>query len=144
MTEFSIHHGVPQTQPYLCRLLRKAYASRAEVAVLGQERELDNLSRQLWCVGELDFIAHASLHASQIERKYARIHFIDDLSKVTHQQLVINLLSQVPSGFERFDRVIEVVGQAEEERASARSRLRYYKERGYAIQYHPYAAKSTE
>ena len=47
----------------------------------------------------------------------------------------------MPAGFERFERLIELVGTGEADRAHARTRWRHYAERGYQIKRHDVAAK---
>ena len=46
----------------------------------------------------------------------------------------------VPQGFERFERLIEVVTGDEGDRLQARSRWKHYADRGYAITRHDLAA----
>ncbi|MBL8421091.1 MAG: DNA polymerase III subunit chi, partial [Dechloromonas sp.] len=41
----------------------------------------------------------------------------------------------VPPGFSRFHSLIEVVGQEEADRSSARDRVKFYKDRGYEVRY---------
>ena len=50
--------------------------------------------------------------------------------------------SQVPAGFERFERLIELVGNVDDDRAQARQRWRHYADRGYAITHHDLAQRS--
>ena len=50
--------------------------------------------------------------------------------------MLVNLDNLVPPGFERFDRVIELVGTGEDERLAARARWKHYASRGYAIVRH--------
>jgi DNA polymerase-3 subunit chi len=47
----------------------------------------------------------------------------------------MNLSQIVPPGFSRFQSLIEVVGQADDERAAARDRVKFYKDRGYEVRY---------
>ena len=60
---------------------------------------------------------------------------------VTGPVVLVNLGDGVPEGFERFERMVEVVGGGEEDRASARDRWKHYASRGYAITRHDLAAK---
>ncbi len=52
----------------------------------------------------------------------------------------VNLASEPPSYFSRFERLIEVVTGDEDDRASGRARWRFYRDRGYPIQTHDLAA----
>jgi len=46
-------------------------------------------------------------------------------------------------GFERFERLIDVVGQEPAEREAGRERWRHYQSRGYTITRHDLGARST-
>jgi DNA polymerase-3 subunit chi len=59
-----------------------------------------------------------------------------------HHQVLVNLGSTVAPGFERFERVIEVVGLDDADRNQARSRWRHYADRGYAMTRHDLAPKA--
>jgi DNA polymerase-3 subunit chi len=50
-----------------------------------------------------------------------------------HQEVLVNLGGAVPDGFERFERLIEVVTQDDDDRVQARGRWKHYADRGYAI-----------
>jgi DNA polymerase-3 subunit chi len=47
--------------------------------------------------------------------------------------VLLNLGSSVPEGFERFERLIDVVTVQEEDRQEGRLRWKHYADRGYAI-----------
>lgn len=53
-----------------------------------------------------------------------------------HDDVLINLTSDHPPFFSRFKGLIEVVGREEEDRSSARTRFRFYRDRGYEIKSH--------
>jgi DNA polymerase-3 subunit chi len=53
--------------------------------------------------------------------------------------VLLNLSASCPPHFERFERLLEVVGADEAERAAGRERYRFYKSRGYAIANHDLA-----
>jgi DNA polymerase-3 subunit chi len=54
----------------------------------------------------------------------------------------VNLGQQVPAGFERFERFIELVTLADEDRVAARSRWKHYADRGYAMKRHDLAQEA--
>ena len=62
--------------------------------------------------------------------------------RAPHQQVLVNLGRSVPDGFERFERLIEVVTVDEGDRLQARQRWKHYAERGYAITRHDRAAEA--
>ena len=59
------------------------------------------------------------------------------------RQVLVNLGPVVPRGFERFERLIDVVTGDDADRQHARSRWRHYAERGYAITRHDMAGGAT-
>lgn len=60
-----------------------------------------------------------------------------------HDDILINLTPVHPSFFSRFRRLIELVGVDETDRMEARSRYRFYRDRGYEIGSHD-AAEARE
>ena len=56
-----------------------------------------------------------------------------------HDDVLINLRADYPPFFSRFKGRIEIVGVDEVDRAEARGRFRYYRDRGYDIRSHDIA-----
>ena len=54
--------------------------------------------------------------------------------------ILLNLGDECPPSFERFERLLEIVSRAGEDRKGARKRYRFYRERGYPISDHDLAA----
>jgi DNA polymerase III subunit chi len=52
---------------------------------------------------------------------------------IAHYDLLINLDEQWPPFFARFERLVEIVGTDEDNKALARQRYKFYKERGYPL-----------
>lgn len=137
MTTVAFHFNAPGKLAYACRLLRKAVASGSTVAVLGDEPMLAKLDEQLWSFSALDFVPHGratSLSAQQ--REHTPIWLCTSSEEGQSRQVLVNLTHIVPSGFEGFERVIEVVSQDETDKQSARLRWKHYTERGIEIVRH--------
>lgn len=58
-----------------------------------------------------------------------------------HDDILINLTPEHPPFFSRFQELIEVVGREEDDRSTARTRFRFYRERGYEINSHDVAGQ---
>lgn len=171
MTEISFHFNAPDKLAYTCRLLRKAVNGGNQVAVTAAPETLAKLDTLLWTISPLDFIAHCFADADQalvsaspvllgMPTAKSPVHDVsfalkspqaDALSESTSNGtrnaasgpvVLVNLGDAVPEGFERFERMIEIVGGSEEDRANARDRWKHYAHRGYAITRHNLAAKS--
>lgn len=139
MTEVAFHFNMPDKLPYLCRLLRKAAAQGAQVAVTGPQPVLDELDAALWSFSETDFVPHCRADSDAVVRAASPIVLGVEPTQSAHHEVLLNLGAQVPAGFERFERVIEIVGADDQERAQSRARWKYYQQRGYALVRHDFA-----
>ena len=143
MTEVSFHFNVPDALGYTCRLLRKASRQGARVTVTGAGATLAGLDRALWSFDPIEFVPH--LLVKRGEATAPRLHatpvcLTEDLSGALHHDVLVNLGSDTPPGFESYARLIEIVTTDETEKAAARQRWKHYAARGYAIERHEVAA----
>ena len=136
MTQIAFHFNMPAKLPYAVRLLRKAALSGAKVTVVGSPADLAYLDEQLWATSPTDLIAHVGPQADPYLRDLSPILLTPQVSEQGPHQVLVNVGPSVAPGFERFDRVIEMVSQADEDRSARRERWRHYTEQGYAIQRH--------
>lgn len=143
MTEIAFHFNMPDKTLYLCRMLRKAAAQGAQVAVTGPPEALQDLDAALWSFSQTDFIPHCNADSDAVVRAASTIVLGGEPALCAHHEVLLNLDAQVPSGFERFTRVIEVVGPSGQELADARMRWKYYKQRGYALIRHDRGGKEA-
>ncbi|MBP7452298.1 MAG: DNA polymerase III subunit chi [Ottowia sp.] len=141
MTEVAFHFNVPDRLVYTCRLLRKAYAAGGRTAVVGTDEQLQALDQALWTFSALDFIPHCLASAAPDIVSRTPVVLAPNAQAVADAQVLVHLGTEVPAGFERFERLIELVGTGEADRAHARTRWRHYAERGYQIKRHDVAAK---
>lgn len=144
MTEVAFHFNVPDKVGYACRLLRKACAAGSRVVVTGEGGLLRTLDTQLWTFSPVEFVAHCHAGAAEPEVLAASPVVLADSPRGTpHHEVLVNLGERVPEGFERFERLIEVVTQEDDDRAQARSRWKHYADRGYAITRHDLAGREA-
>lgn len=142
MTEVAFHFNVPDKLGYACRLLRKAAGSGAKVVVTGEADLLRALDTELWTFSALEFLPHCHAASADPQVLAASPIVLADAPRATpHQEVLVNLGTRIPDGFERFERLIEVVTQDDEDRQQARMRWKHYADRGYAIKRHDLAAK---
>jgi len=134
----AFHFNVPDRREYTCRLLRKAWRQGARVAVTGTSHALDDLDRFLWTFDTLEFVPHwrAASQDRLPERLRNRtpIVLLDQPGPEAGHGVLVNLGQDVPEPAARFDRVIEIVGLGDEERAHARLRWRHYSQLGVPIE----------
>jgi DNA polymerase-3 subunit chi len=144
MTEIAFHFNMPDKTDYLCRLLRKATAQGARVAVAGPPAVLRDLDKALWSFSAVDFVPHCHADSPAAMREASPVTLGVAMDDLPHHEVLLNLDSDVPAGFERFARVIEIVGANDQERAQSRTRWKYYQQRGYPIVRHDMASKETD
>lgn len=140
MTEIDFHFNTPDKVNYACRLLRKAVGARgARVVVVAPAATIDAIDLALWQLSAVDFVAHCRASAEPAVLSRSPVVLMDgDAGALPHQQVLLNLASEIPAGFERFERLIDIVTDDEEDRQSARVRWRHYADRGYAITRHQF------
>jgi DNA polymerase-3 subunit chi len=137
VTEVAFHFGAADRLAYTCRLVRKATATGARLQVRAQTDTRVALDTALWNMGPTDFISHCDARAPESVRSRSAVLLIDsDAPLQSDFPILVNLAEDVPSGFEQFQRVIEIVSTDEQDRNMARIRWRLYTERGYTITRH--------
>ena len=144
MTEVAFHFNVTDKLAYACRLLRKATAAGSKVVVTGESQQLRTLDTELWTFSALEFIPHCHAASADAQVLSASPVVLADTPRGTpHQEVLVNLGEAVPDGFERFERLIEVVSQDDGDRQRARTRWKHYADRGYAIKRHDLAQRES-
>ena len=136
MTEVAFHFNATDKLDYVCRLLRKAVAKGVRVAVTGELSVLQQFDRDLWTFSAVDFVPHCLVSGAPAVAATSPVVLCALPQESPHHEVLLNLGAGVPSGFERFDRVIEVVGTDDPDRSQSRMRWKYYVDRGYAITRH--------
>ncbi|MBK7461284.1 MAG: DNA polymerase III subunit chi [Betaproteobacteria bacterium] len=134
MTQVFFYHGAADKIAAACALLSGAYAKKKPMLVFAPEKEVANsVDRMLWTQPALSFVPHC--RADSPLAAETPILITDSLEALPQDERLMNLSQIVPPGFSRFQSLIEVVGQADDERAAARDRVKFYKDRGYEVRY---------
>ena len=134
MTQVFFYHGAADKIAAACALLSGAYAKKKPMLVFATEKEIANsVDRMLWTQPALSFVPHC--RADSPLAAETPILITDSLETLPQDERLMNLSQIVPPGFSRFQSLIEVVGQADDERAAARDRVKFYKDRGYEVRY---------
>ena len=123
-----------------CRLVEKAFRLGHHIYVHTDDAEqatrLDDL---LWTYTNTSFVPHCCSEADSSTANYSTVvigqqHYLD-----ARHDVLINLASEIPEFFTRFERVAEIVGGREDDREASRERFRFYRDRGYALETHQLA-----
>lgn len=134
MTGIEFRFNAPDKLGYACAMLRRAALQRARVVVTGEAGLLRELDRELWTFDALAFVPHCFCGAPAPVLEATPIVLCDSARDAPHHEVLVNLGQEVPQGFERFERLIEVVTLEEGDRQGARARWQHYRSRGYDIQ----------
>ena len=118
---------------YTCRLVEKATGLGNSVLIaVDTQDEAQTLDDLLWSFKPESFIPHQIIDGEN--ETNVEITFSDKTGD--HQQVLINLRSQVPEYFSRFARLAEIVIQEPNILENTREHYRFYKQRGYPIAQH--------
>ena len=118
-----------------CRLADKAYNLGHTVYLLtASEAQAAALDDLLWTFRQDSFIPHERYPLTGAERSPVLVGAAS-LAAV-EAQVLINLTDAFPEGFERFERVVELVDQHPDVLAKSRERFRQYRERGFIPESH--------
>jgi DNA polymerase III subunit chi len=136
MARIEFHFNAPGLVNYACRLLRKVQGRGMRAQVLGHASTLAQLDQGLWTFSTLDFVPHCGVQAPEHMLQASTVLLTEVPHADWHRQVLINLGDAVPEGFDRFERIIEVVTVDELHRSQARDRWREYARMGHELVRH--------
>ncbi len=133
MTRIDFHTNISDKVSYACRLARKAYGARGKLVLLADSAaQAAALNEQLWTVGETDFLPHA-LAGDALAPQSPIIVTASIEGEFPHYDMLVNLTQATPGGFERFQRVFEIISTDEQDAAAGRKRYTAYKQQSYPL-----------
>ncbi len=133
MTRIDFHSNVTDKISYACRLVRKARAAHCNAVIIGSDRsQLAALDEALWTFSDQDFLPHVFAD-NALAAQTPVILATNDMPDFPHYQVLINLATETPAQFARFERMLEVVSSEAADKAAGRERYRFYQERGYPL-----------
>ncbi|MBU0752026.1 MAG: DNA polymerase III subunit chi [Gammaproteobacteria bacterium] len=131
MTRILFLHGASDRLAAAARWLNEAAAAKRKVLVyVPQADAATQLDRLLWTQVATGFVPHA-LAGSPLAAE-SPIVITDRLDAIPHDKALLNLGDELPSGFSRFEELIELISSDDAVRLPARERFKFYRERGYA------------
>ncbi|MES2400108.1 MAG: DNA polymerase III subunit chi [Pseudomonadota bacterium] len=131
---------MPDKLQYSCRLLRKVYLRGMRAVVTGETPALAELDQLLWTFSPTGFLPHCMTTASAPSLAVTPILLAQQPDQCRVDGVLINLGPQIPAGFERFERFIELVSGQPDDRLAGRSRWKTYKDSGFELKRHDLAA----
>jgi len=120
-----------------CRLVEKAYAQGHTVIVhtasAADSQAIDDL---LWTFRQGSFVPHARVYPGNTADSEAPVRIGESLDGLDVGDVLVNLGHEIPPGYDRYARILELVDQDEAVRQHGRNRYRLYRAAGHELHDH--------
>lgn len=132
MTRIDFYHDAPEKLAAAGELIGECFRGGHKVLVFApQPQTAAAIDRLLWTQPATGFLPHCAA-ASPLAAQ-TPVLIAATLEASDHDDVLVNLDGDLPAGFSRFRRLIEVVGRDEADRGPARQRYKHYRDRGYEL-----------
>lgn len=138
--------GVGDKLSFTCRLLRKKYREGSRVAVFGPAPLLTRLDHALWAESQLDFVPHQRLRRGEAlpaDAALTPIWLVEAAAPGLRCDSAINLGADDIHALLCHDRVAEIVGLDDADRAQGQARWKQYRAQGHAVVHRPQTAAAS-
>jgi DNA polymerase-3 subunit chi len=142
MTRIDFYLDADDRLRVACRLAAKAVGRNLRVLVYAPEGDIAAaIDKLMWTTPAIGFLPHVMAgHRLEAETPVIIARGAED---APHHEVLVNLAAEWPPAFARFDRLVEIVTRDEDDKRAARSRYRFYRDRGYEIRTHDLAAAAA-
>jgi DNA polymerase-3 subunit chi len=135
VTQIDFYTHVEDKLRVACQLSAKAVARGMRVAVYCADADAaQRIDKMLWTTPATGFVPHCAPDDPLARETPVIVGCTGD--DLVHDEVLLNLHDEQPPFFSRFQRLVEVVSRDEADRAAARERYRFYRDRGYEIRTH--------
>jgi DNA polymerase-3 subunit chi len=132
MTRIEFYFNVANKPQVLADLVQAALLKRRQVTILAaDEAAASQISSDLWQTKPESFLPNVLANQPHATQTPVLIDWQD--KNLQQDDMLINLSAHEPSFFSRFTHLVELVGEVEQDKVSARLRYKFYKDRGYEI-----------
>jgi DNA polymerase-3 subunit chi len=132
VTRIDFYRYASDKPGFACRLAAKAYDRSTRLVVYSADRRrLERFDRDLWAYQPTRFVPHCFLESPVAAD--TPVLLATSGEALPHHDVLLNLDDAWPPFFATFERVLEIVGTDEEDKAKARERYAFYKKRGYDL-----------
>ena len=138
MTRIDFYRYAEDKLKFACRLAARVYDKPSRLVVYSDDRaRLAEFDRALWTFQATRFVPHCFVESPAAAETPVILATSGDA--LPHHEVLLNLSSEWPPFFATFERLLEIVATDEDDKASARKRYSFYRERGYDINVNPIA-----
>jgi len=135
VTEITFYTFAGEPLDVARRIAAKAHGQGKQVMIYAPDAAVaDAIDRLLWTTPALGFVPHC--RDSDALAGETPVLIGTDADAVRQADVIINLHTEQPPAFARFERLVEIIGLDEAGVEAGRERYRFYKSRGYALQTH--------
>ena len=135
MTEILFYTFAGEPLDVARRIAAKACGQGKHVMIYAPDTAVaDAIDCLLWTTPALGFVPHC--RDSDALAGETPVLIGTDADAVRQADVMINLHTERPPAFARFERLVEIIGLDEAGVEQGRERYRFYKSRGYALQTH--------
>lgn len=132
MTRIEFYFNVVSKLDKAAELSEKALVKGRQLTIFTSDAAIaTELKALLWQRSATSFLP--SNHSDENEAKFAPIVIDSEGKNLLQDDILINLQAESPLFFSRFRYLVELVGIDEADKAAARRRFRFYKDRGYEV-----------
>lgn len=131
MTKVDFYFNVAHKSQKIVQLGKVALAKKLTLTVhLSGKTFAKEMSDYLWAHDPISFLPHRFNDDSVMN---APILLDWQGQSLPYDDILVNMTSHTPHFFSRFQKVIEIVSLEELDKAAARKRFKFYRDRGYEI-----------
>ena len=132
MTRIEFFFNVDDKLAKAAELCEKSVDKGRELMIFTQGDEMSAAFQQvLWQQSVTSFLACTK--ADKAIRRHTSILVSDNSDHLIKDDILINLQAEYPPFFSRFRYLVELVGNDDADKATARLKFRFYRDRGYEI-----------
>lgn len=132
MTRVEFFVNVPDKLAKTAELCEKAVEKGRQLTIFTPDDAMSRaLQQRLWQQSTTGFLP--SNLSDDVMSQFAPIVLDTNGANLVQDDVLINLQSGHPPFFSRFRYLVELVGDDEADKAAARVRFRFYKDRGYEV-----------
>ena len=134
MTKVDFYTSSPDKLRTACQLSHKAMQNGVRTVISAPDAAAtDALDKLLWQYPATAFLPHCRSDAADAGQMPVVLNQGGD--KFPHHELLISLHNECVPYFSRFERVIEIIGNDEEDSRLGRERFKFYRDRGYELRH---------
>lgn len=132
MTRIEFYFNVADKQQAITDLVQSALLKRRQVMVFAADEKMaSDVSASLWQNKPESFLPN--VQENHLNASVTPVVVGLQGSDLMQDDLLINLTTKEPVFFSRFTQLVELVSDDAQDKAAARARFKFYRDRGYEI-----------